>query len=103
MADLNEFDSRYVLREYGPLRLHKRMALSRREDLLRPARARRFRCLFGTVSIRSKLPPSYVAVSPSPISREASRYLWRSIGPSTMVVFMLRTSVSAHPLCPKIQ
>ena len=36
--------------------------------------------------------PHYVPVSPLPVSREASRDLWRSIGPSTMVVFKLRTS-----------
>ena len=63
------------------------MVLSRREASLRPARARLSRDYFGTVSVRSKLPPLYVLVSPSPVSREASRDLWRSIGPSTMVVF----------------
>ena len=36
--------------------------------------------------------PHCVPVSPSPVSREASRDLWRSIGPSTMV-FKLRTSL----------
>ena len=66
---------------------------------LRPARARRSREHLGIDSVRSKLPPY---VSPSPVSREASRDLWRSIGPSTMVVFKLRTSLSRHPLCPKI-
>ena len=65
------------------------------------ARARRSHDLFDTDSVRSKLPPLYVPVSPSPVSREASRDLWRSIGPSTMVVLILRTSLSAHPLCPQ--
>ena len=45
------------------------------------------------------LPPLYVPVSPSPVSREARRDLWSSTGPSTMVVFKLRTSLSAQPLC----
>ena len=49
------------------------MALSRREASLRPVRARRSRGHFGTVSVRSKLPPPCVPVSPSPVSREASR------------------------------
>ena len=79
----------------------ERMALSRREASLRPAGARRSRGLFGTVWVRSKLPPLCVPVSPSPVSREASHDLWCSIGPSRMVVFKPRTSVSAHPLCPK--
>ena len=57
------------------------------------ASARRSRDHLGTDSVRSKLPPSYVPVGPSPVSREASRDLWRSIGPSTMVVFKLRTNV----------
>ena len=77
------------------------MVLSRREASLRPARARRSRDYFGTVSIRSNLSPLYVPVSPSPVSREACLDLWRSIGPSTMVVLILRTSLSAHPLCPQ--
>ena len=68
---------------------------------LRPARARRSCGHFGTVSVRSTLPPLCVPVSPSPVSREASGDLWRSIGPSTMVEFKLRPSKSAHPLCPK--
>ena len=68
----------------------------------RSARARRSRDHFGTDSVRCKLPPLYAPVSPSPVSREASRDLWRSIGLSTMVVFKLRTSLSAHPLCPQI-
>ena len=49
------------------------MALSRRETSLRPARARHSRDHFGTVSVRSKLPPQCVPVSPSSVSREASR------------------------------
>ena len=57
----------------------------------------------GTDSIRSKLPPLYVPVSPSPVSRQASRDLWRSIGPSTIVVFKLRTSLSPHLLCPQME
>ena len=84
------------------LRLDEGTALSRKGDSLRSARARRFRDHFGTDSVRSKLSPLYVPVSPSPVSREASRDLWRLIGPSTMVVFKLRTSVLAHPLCPKL-
>ena len=74
--------------------------LSHREASLKPARARRSRAtILGTDSVRSKLPPPYVPVSPSPVSRGPSRDLWRSIGPSTMVVFKLRTSLSAQPLC----
>ena len=72
------------------------MVLSRREASLRPVRARCSRDLCGTDSVRSKLPPLYVPVSPLPVSREASRDLWRSIGPSTMVVFKLRTSLSVR-------
>ena len=53
--------------------------MSRREAYLMPARARRSRDHFGTVSVRSKLLPLYVPVSPSPVSREASRDLWRSV------------------------
>ena len=67
------------------LRLHKRTALFRREASIRPARARRFRDHLGPDSVRSKL-ILRVPVSPSPVSREASRDLWRSIGPSTMGV-----------------
>ena len=78
------------------------MALSRREapSGLHAHGARA--AIFGTVSVRSKLPPLHVPMSPSPVSREASRDLWCSIGPSTMGVFKLRTSASAHALCPKI-
>ena len=65
------------------------MGLSRGEASFRPAHARRFRDHFGTNSVRSKLPPLRVPVSPSPVSREANRDLWRSIGPSTKVVFKL--------------
>ena len=43
--------------------------------------------------IRSKLPPLFVPVSPSPVSREARRDLRRLIGPATMVVLKLRTSL----------
>ena len=46
----------------------------------------------GTDSVGSKLPPLHVPMSPSLVSREASRDLWRSIGSSMMVVFKLRTS-----------
>ena len=65
------------------------------------ARARRSRDHLCTDSVRSKLPPLYIPVSPSPVSREASCDLWRSIGPSTMAVFKLRTSLWTHPLCPQ--
>ena len=85
---------KYVSRISGHrewLRLHERMALSRREASLTAARARRSRDHSGTVSVQYKLPSPYVLVSPSPVSREASRDLWRSIGLSTMVVFQLRT------------
>ena len=68
--------------------------MSGREASLRPARARRSRDQLGTDSVRSKLPPLYVPVSPSPISREATRDLWRSIGPSAMIVFKPRTNVA---------
>ena len=80
---------------------HERTSLSRREASLRPVHG-----ALATISapIRSgpSLPPPYVPVSRSPVSREASRNLWRSIGPSMMVVFKLRTSLSAHLLCPQI-
>ena len=55
------------------LNLHERTVLSRREASPRPVRARRSRDHFGTDQIRSKLPPLYVPVSPSPGSREANR------------------------------
>ena len=84
------------------LRLHEGIPLSRREASLRRTRARRFRDHFGTVSVRFKVLPLYVLVSPSPVSRHASRVLWRSISPSTIVVFKLRTSPWAHALCPQI-
>ena len=104
-ASNNKKIESYQLREgkeaSGRLRLHERMALSRREASLRPARARCSRSHFGTVSARSKLPPLCVPVSLLPVSREASRDLWSSIGRSTMVVFELRTSASAPPY-PKI-
>ena len=74
------------------------VALSRREASLRPARAQRSRDHVGTVSVRSKLPPLYVPVTPSPVSREASRGLWRSIGPSTMAVFKRRCQ-RVHCVC----
>ena len=78
------------------------MALSRWVASFRPAHARRFRDHLGTDSARSKLPPLCVPVSPSPVSREASLDLCRSIGPSTIVVFKLRPSLWTHPLCPNI-
>ena len=56
------------------------------------ALSRPFRHRFGPV----QLPPLYVPVRPSPVSREAGRDLWRSIGPSTTVVFKLRRSLSAN-------
>ena len=85
------------------LRLDERTASSRPRAPVRPGSARRSRDHFATDSVRSKLPPPlYVPVSPSPIPREASRDLWRSIGPSTMVVLKLRTSLSAHPLSANI-
>ena len=55
------------------LRLDERTALSRPGASVRPARARRSHDHFGTDSVRSKLPPLYVPVSPSLFSREASR------------------------------
>ena len=75
--------------------VNERTALSRREAFLRPARALHSRDHFGTDSVRSTLPPLYVPVNPLPVSREAinNRDLWRSIGPSTMDVFKLRTSL----------
>ena len=78
--------------------LHEHTDLARREASLWSARARRSRDHFCADSVRSKLPPLYVPVSPSPVSREASRDLWRSIGPSTMIVFKLRT-VFGHVHC----
>ena len=61
------------------------MALPRREASLRPARALHSRDHFVPVQASST-----IYVSPSPVSSEASRDLWRSIGPSTMVVFERR-------------
>ena len=55
--------------------------------------AGRFCVHLGTDSVRSKIPPLCVPVSPSPVSCEAGRDLWRSIRPSTMGVFQLQTSV----------
>ena len=86
----------YISGQSEWFRLDERTALSRPGASLKPARARRPRDHFGTDSVRSKLLPLYVPVSPSPVSREASRDLWRSIGPSTMVVFKLRTSLSVR-------
>ena len=80
-------------------------ALSRRgasPASLGPERTRRSRDHFGTDSVRSKLAPLYGQVNPSLLSREASHTLWHSIGPSTMVLFKLPTSLWAHPLCPPI-
>ena len=58
---------------------------------------------FGTVLVRSKLPTQHVRVSPSPVSREASRDLWRSIGLSTMVVFKTaNVTVSASTMSANI-
>ena len=82
--------------------LHERTTLSRQEASLRPERERRSRDLLGTDSVRSKLPPQYVPVSPSPVSHEASRDLWRLNAASTMVVFKLRTSMWMRSLCPRI-
>ena len=96
------WNTNYISGQSEWLRLHERKVLSRREVSPTPARARRSRDHFGTDSVRCKLPPLYVPVSPLPVSREASRYLWRSIGASTMVVLKLRTSLSAHPLCLRI-
>ena len=96
------YNINYISGQSEWVRLDQLTALSRAGASLRPARARRSRDHFGTDSVRPKLPPLYVPVSPSPVSREASRDLWRLIGPSTMVVFKLRTSVLAHPLCPKL-
>ena len=45
--------------------------------------------------------PLSVSVSLSPVSREASHDLWRSIGLSTKVVFELQPSLRTHALCPK--
>ena len=70
-------------------------ALSRPGASLRPGRARRSRDHLATDSVRSKLPPLSVPVSPSCV--ELAVILWRSIGPSTMAMFKLRTSLSAHP------
>ena len=51
--------------------------------------AKRSRDRSGTDSVRPKLPPLYVSVSSSPVSREARRGLQHSIGPSAMVLFKL--------------
>ena len=47
--------------------------LSRQGASLRPGRAGRSRDHFATHSVRSNLPPLYVPVSPSPVSRESNR------------------------------
>ena len=78
------------------------MALSRREASIRPAHARRFRDHLGTDSVRSKLPALFVPASLLPDSREASRDLWRSIRPSAMGVFKLRTSVRSSTVSENI-
>ena len=59
----------YISGQSEWLRPHERTALSRREASLRLARARRIRDHFGTDAVRSKLPPLYVPVNPSPVSR----------------------------------
>ena len=64
---------------YFMVRASRAHGFVRRADSVRPARARRSRDHFGIVSVRSKLPPLYVPVSPSPVSRETSRDLWPSI------------------------
>ena len=56
----------------------------------------------GIDLVRSKLSPLHVPVNPSPVSREANRYLWRSICPSTIGVFKLRTSLWTRPPCLQI-
>ena len=48
-------------------------ALSRPGASLRPGRARRSRDDLATDSVRSKLPPLSVPVTPPPVSRETSR------------------------------
>ena len=65
----------------------ERMALSCGEASFKPAHARRLRDHLVTDSVQSKLPPLCVSVSPSPVSREAYSDSWRSIYPSTIVVF----------------
>ena len=90
------YNINYISGQSEWVRLDQLTALSRPGASLRPARACRSRDHFGTDSVRSKLPPLFVPVSPSPFSREACRDLWCSIGPSTMVVFKLRTSLSVR-------
>ena len=63
--------------------------------------SRPFRHRFG--SVQASPPRLYVSVSPSPVSREANRDLWRSIGPSEMVVFKIaNVAVSASTASAKI-
>ena len=97
------YNINYITGQSEWWRLHERMhRFVPSRCSLWPARARHIRDYLGTDSVRSKILPLYVPVSPSPVSREASLDLWRSNGPSTMVVFKLRTSLSGHPLCPQI-
>ena len=80
------------------------MALSRWEEAsLKPAHARRFRDHLGNDSVRSKLPPLSVPVTPSPASREASRDFVALDRPfDDGCVQTSNVSLSAHPLCPQI-
>ena len=89
-------------RRLESLSFHEYMALSRWEASLRPARAWRSRGHFCTVSVRSKLPPLCVLVSPSPVWREATRDFVALDRTFDDCRVQLRTSVSAHPRCPKI-
>ena len=91
----------YISGQSEWFRLDERTALSRRGASLRPARARRSRDHFGIDSVWSKLPSLHVPVSPLPVSREASRDLWRSIHPWKIAVFKLRRCQRIHCV-PKV-
>ena len=67
---------------------------------MRTALSRPFRHRFGPV----QGPPTICAGEPvACLSCKLAVMCWRSIGPSTMVVFKLRTSLWVHPLCPQVQ
>ena len=73
--------------------LDERTVWSRRQAPLMAARAHRSGDFLGADSVRSKVAPLALPVSPCLPSWEASRNIWRSIGPSAMLVFKLRTSL----------
>ena len=99
----------YISRQSERLRLDERTALSRPGTPLRSGCACHSRDHYVTDWSRSKLPLPllYVPVSPSLVSREASRDLWRSVSPSAEHWLWLGgwTCIQLTllvPLCPKM-